>query len=123
MEAAAYESILYAVETMTAAGYLPDLIICSPADALDVRLLQLGSGVSYVFPQQLPSMVVSPSMSDGQGLVADASALGTLHMAPFTIAAFEEEAGSITTSTVRAEANGIFTVERETAAAYSALES
>ena len=47
----------------------------------------------------------------------DASALGILFLSPFTLAAFEEEAGSKNSSTVRAESNGLFLVQRADAAA------
>ncbi len=112
-----YESILYAQETVRAAGYNPTLIVCSPADALMIALLQHTSGVSYVFGQQLPAMVVTPSVDDDAGFVCDPSALGTFYVSPFTLAAFEEDAGSTNSSTVRAEANGLFLVQRPDAAA------
>ena len=51
------------------------------------------------------------------GDVCDPTALGTLYLSPFTLAAFEEEAGSTNSSTVRAEANGLFIVQRLDAAA------
>jgi hypothetical protein len=112
-----YESILFAQEKVRATGYNPTLIVCSPADALTISLLQNGSGITYVFGQELPQMVVSPSVDDDEGFVCDPSALGTLYMSPFTLAAFEEEAGKTNASTVRAEANGLFIVQRATAAA------
>ena len=112
-----YESILYAQETVRAAGYNPTLIVCSPGDALMISLLQHSSGVSYVFGQELPTMVVTPSIGDDDGFVCDPTALGTLYLSPFTLAAFEEAAGKTNASTVRAEANGLFIVQRPSAAA------
>ena len=120
----AYESILYAQEAVRAAGYNPTLIVVSPTDALTIQLLEQASGVTYTFPQQLPTMVVSPSVDDDEGFVCDPSALGTFYVSPFTLAAFEEDAGSTNASTVRAEANGLFIVQRPDAAAtFFAAES
>ena len=112
-----YESILYAQETVSAAGYDPTLIVISPADALTVSLLQHSSGVTYVFGQELPTMVVTPSVDNDEAFVCDPTALGTLFLSQFTLAAFEEDAGSTNASTVRAEANGLFIVQRPSAAA------
>jgi len=50
------------------------------------------------------------------GFVAHA-ALGILFLSPFTLRVFEEEAGQTNTSTVRAESNGLFLVQRPDAAA------
>jgi hypothetical protein len=77
----------------------------------------LSGGDSYVFGQNPPAFVVTPAVSDGMGFVADASALGILFLSPFTLWAFEEEAGQTNTSTVRAESNGLFLVQRPDAAA------
>lgn len=45
------------------------------------------------------------------------AALGVLFLSPFSLQAFEEEAGSTNASTVRAESNGLFLVQRPDAAA------
>ena len=62
-------------------------------------------------------MVVTPSVDDDEGFVCDPTALGTFYASPFTLAAFEEDAGQTNSSTVRAEANGLFIVQRPDAAA------
>jgi hypothetical protein len=112
-----FEDILYAQEVVRAAGYRPDVVVVSPTDALSVQLTMLHSGDSYAFTQSAPTFVVSNAVSDGEGFVADAGSLGILFLSPFTIQAFEENAGSTNTSTVRAESNGLMVVQRPDAAA------
>jgi hypothetical protein len=107
----------YSQEVVRAAGYSPDLVVVSPADALAIQLLVMADGDHYAFSQQLPSFVVTTAVADGEGFVADSSALGTLFLGPFAFAAFEENAGSTNTSTVRAESSGLFVVQRPDAAA------
>lgn len=82
-----------------------------------IALLQLTGGDSYVFAQPAPAFVVTPAVGDGEGFVADASALGILFLSPFSLQTFEEEAGRTNSSTVRAESNGLFLVQRPDAAA------
>lgn len=113
----AFEDVLYAQEAVRAAGYSPDLVVLSPSDALDIQLLQMSAGATYAFAQQMPNMVISTSVGDGDGFVCDTAAAGTLFLGPFTLAMFEEEAGQTNTSTVRAESSGIFVVQRPDAIA------
>jgi hypothetical protein len=77
----------------------------------------MSAGATYAFAQYLPQMVVSTSVSDSAGFVADSAAMGTLFLGPFTFAAFEKNAGSTNSSTVRAESSGIFVVQRPDAIA------
>jgi hypothetical protein len=80
--------------------------------------LENASGVTYTFAQSLPTtMVVTPSVAENAGFVCDPTALGTLYLSPFTLAAFEEANGTTNASTVRGEANGLYIVQRSTAAA------
>jgi hypothetical protein len=116
-----FEAVLVAEEAVRAAGYDPDLVVVSPADALSIELLQLTGGDSYVFQPTPPALVVSPAVSDGEGFVADSSALGILFLGPFSLQAFEEEAGTTNSSTVRAESNGLSLVQRPDAAASLSL--
>ena len=60
---------------MRTAGYNPDLVVASPADALAIQLLEMTGGDSFAFNQQLPSFVITPAVEDG--FVCDANALGT----------------------------------------------
>jgi hypothetical protein len=112
-----FQNILYGQEVVTAAGYSPDVVVLSPGDALAIQLIQLGSGVTYVFAQQRPTIVVSTSVADTEGFVMDSSALGILFLSPFSLAVFEENNGTTNSSTVRAESNGLFLVQRPDAAA------
>ncbi len=113
----AFEDVLYTREVVRAAGYSPDLVVVSPADALAIRLLQMTGGDSYAFAQQLPTFVVTNAVDDGAGFVMDSQSLGTLFLGPFVFQAFEENNGTTNTSTVRAESSGRFVVQRSDAAA------
>lgn len=115
-----FENIRYAEEAVRSAGYSPDLVVASPGDALSIQLLSSDDAQHYVFAQSEPTLVVSPSVDDGVGFVADASALGRLFLSPFTLQTFEENSGTTNTSTVRAESNGLFLVQRPSAAAFIA---
>ena len=88
----AFEDVLYTQEVIRSAGYQPTIVVVSPGDALAIQLLQLTNGDSYVFAQPAPAFVVSPAVGDGEGFVADASALGILFLSPFSLQTFEEEA-------------------------------
>ena len=50
-----FEDILFTQEVVRAAGYQPDLVVVSPADALAIQLLVMQGGDSYAFSQQLPT--------------------------------------------------------------------
>jgi hypothetical protein len=118
-----FEAILYAQEAVRAAGYDPNTVVMSPADALAVQLLQLTGGDSYAFAQTPPRIVITPAVGDGEGFVFDRGALGILFLSPVSVQAFEENAGATNSSTVRAESNGLFLVQREDAAAYLSASS
>jgi hypothetical protein len=112
-----FEDILFTQALIRGEGYDPSLVVLSPNDALTVQLLVLSGGDEYVFTQTAPSIVVTPSVDDGAGFVCDPNALGILFLGPFTLQAFEENAGSTNSSTVRAESNGLYLVQRPDAAA------
>jgi hypothetical protein len=118
-----YEAVLYAQEQVRSAGYAPDMLALSPADALSLQLLMLTGGDHYAFATPAPQFVVSPSIRDGFGFVCDTSSLGRLFLSPFRFEVFEENAGSTNSSTVRAESNGLFVVQRPDAAGYIAAGS
>jgi hypothetical protein len=112
-----YEAILYSNEVVRAAGYSPDLVVVSPSDALAIELVTQFTDLTYVFSQPAPTLIVSASVEDGGGFVADSRALGVLFLGPFTFATFEENNGTTNTSTVRGESSGLFVVQRPDAAA------
>ena len=65
----------------------------------------------------------TPAVADGEGFVADSTAIGILYLTPTRLQAFEENAGATNTSTVRCESEGLFLVQREDAAAFLAESS
>jgi hypothetical protein len=107
-----YEDVLYAQSAVAAEGYTASLVVVSPADALAIQLLQLSGGSTYAFAVAPPTLVVSPSVSDGAGFVLDPAAAGTLYLSPARFEVFEENAGQTNTSTARFESHGTFVVQR-----------
>jgi hypothetical protein len=79
-----FEDILFTQEVVRAAGYQPDLVVVSPADALAIQLLVMQGGDSYAFSQQLPTLVVTTAVvtvraeSSGRFVVQRADAAATL---------------------------------------------
>jgi hypothetical protein len=110
-----YEDIEQARLAIQAGGYNPTLVVLSPGDALDLRLLQLTSGTTYAFSQTPPAVVVTSALADGGGMVLDPAAAGTLYLSPAVFAVFEENAGASNSSTARFEGHGVFSVQRPTA--------
>ena len=106
-----FEAILYARETVRAAGYQPDIAVVSPSDALAIQLLQMTGGDQYAFSQALPALVVTPSVADGEGFVADASSAGTLYSSPARFETFVQDPTK-NTYVARYESNSAFQVHR-----------
>lgn len=67
---------------------------------------------SYVFSQQAPAFVVTPSVDDGAGFVMDASAAATLYASPTKFETFVEAAGQTNSYTARYESNAGVQVHR-----------
>jgi hypothetical protein len=107
----AFEEILYARATIEAAGYRPNIVVVSPTDALEIQLLLLTNGDSYAFRPELPELVVTPSVADGSGFVADTSAAGTLFASPTRLETFVDNPKK-NTYIVRYENNANFQVHR-----------
>jgi hypothetical protein len=106
-----FEEVLYARATVAAAGYRPNVVVVSPNDALAIELLQMTGGDSYAFSQDAPAMVVTPSVADGAGFVADASATGTLYSSPTRFETFIADPRK-NTYIARYESNSEFQVHR-----------
>jgi hypothetical protein len=106
-----FKEVLYARAEVAAAGYAPDVVVVSPADALAIELLQLTGGDSYAFSQQLTELVVSPSISDGAAFVADSSSAGTLYSSPTRFEVFVDDPKK-NTYIARYESNANFQVHR-----------
>jgi HK97 family phage prohead protease len=117
-------SVRAAITTLRAAGYNPDTLALTPAadEALDVLVSGIASGTAdFVFPpgQFGPTIWrlnrrVSKTLA--APVVFDSTAFGKLYAGPVSLARFEENAGKTNTSLVRLETNGVFGVERQTAA-------
>jgi hypothetical protein len=107
-----YEDIETARSAVESNGYSGSLVVLSPGDALDLRLLTMASGVSYAFAQQEPAIVVTPAVQDGAGLVMDPANAGTLYLSPARLATFEEANGTTNSSTVRFENHSAYSVQR-----------
>ena len=118
-------SIRKAMTTIFAAGYNPDTLILTPAnaEALDTLVTGITGGTNdYVFgpgrfaPGQLFGLNVRVSKTIPAAAVVDASAFGKLYLGPISLASFEENAGSTNTTLVRLEGHAAFGTERVTAA-------
>jgi hypothetical protein len=110
-----YETLLAAVEAIAATGYTADVLVVSPGDALTLKLLQLTNGDSYVFPQNLPALISTPSVSDGGGFVLDSRAAGSLYSSSVTFTVLPENAGATNSFTARYENHAGFVVHRDDA--------
>jgi HK97 family phage prohead protease len=116
-------SIRKAMTTIIAAGYNPDTVILTPANAEGLDLdRSSGSEKFWTFgagrfaPGDLFGLNVRVSKSTPAPIVCDASAFGNLYVSPISLATFEENAGSTNSSTMRMEGHAVFGVEREDAA-------
>ncbi len=109
--------------TIYAAGYNPDTLILTPANAEALDVLQtVGTEKMWVFgagrfaPGQLFGMNVRVSKTVGAPVVVDASAFGRMYVSPISLASFEENAGKTNTTLVRLEGHAVFGTERQNAA-------
>ena len=105
-----------AVTTVQAAGFQPDTVALSPADAeaLDLLLLDVLNS-SNTLPNWKLNVRVGKSVTTG--FVFDSSAFATVHASPIDVAAFEENAGATNSQLARGEFNAITTVEQVAAGA------
>ncbi len=118
-------SIRKAMTTLLAAGYNPDTVVLTPAnaEALDTLRATATAGEQYyVFapaelaPRKLFGLQVRVSKTAAAPFVTDSNALGKLYASPIRLARFEVDAGATNRSNVRLEGNAVFGVERQTAA-------
>jgi HK97 family phage prohead protease len=118
-------SVRKAMTTIFAAGYNPDTLILTPAnaEAIDVMVTGLTGGTAhFVFgpgrfaPGTLFGLNVRVSKTVPAAAVVDSQAFGKLYAGPVSLANFEENAGKINTTLVRLEGSAVFGVERQTAA-------
>jgi hypothetical protein len=111
--------------TMWNAGYSPDTVLMTPADAgaLDVLVSGIASGTAdFVFapgqfaPGQIFGLNRRISKTIPATTVVDSQALGKMYASPVTLARFEADAGTTNRSNVRMELNAVFGGERQAAA-------
>jgi hypothetical protein len=117
-------SIRKAMTVLYAAGYNPDAVVLTPADAeaLDTLVSGIAGGsADYVFsPGQFAPGVFNlrrvVSKVVAASVVLDSGAYGKLYASPARLARFEENAGKTNTSLVRLELHAACGVERQNAA-------
>jgi len=118
-------SVRKAMTTIYAAGYSPDTLILTPAnaEALDLAVSGITGGTQdFVFtpaqfaPGTIFGMQRRISKTVPAAAVVDAQAFGKLYAGPVALASFEENAGKTNSSLVRFEGNAVFGVERQNAA-------
>ena len=114
-ESILFEQAVYAAEVVASAEYAPSILAASPEDLIALALLRQPTSDDYVAGamdgvlQGLRRIAVNGLTTP---FVLDPSAAGTLYITGASFQAFEENAGQTNTSTVRAEANGVFVVHR-----------
>jgi HK97 family phage prohead protease len=117
-------SIRKATTTLMNAGYNPDTLVLTPAnaEALDVLVTGASGAVNdYVFgPGNFATQIFQLnrriSKSIPAAAVLDNTALGKLYTSPVSLARFEADAGTTNRSNVRMELHAAFGVERQAAA-------
>lgn len=116
-------SIRKAMTTILAAGYNPDTVVLTPANAEALDTLRSdGTEKIYVFgpaelaPKTIYGLTVRISKTAAAPVVMDSTSLGKLYVSPITLARFEVDAGATNRSNVRLEGHGVFGTERQTAA-------
>ena len=121
-----YAGIRAAIEVVAEAGYQADTVILNPADDQTLDLFT-SSGTEAIYynlgrsagdPFGLARRV-SKDLLDGP-IVCDSRAAGRMYLGPVSLQAFEENAGSTNTSTVRLEGSAAFGLER--AGAFAVVE-
>ena len=118
-------SIRKAITTLQAAGYAPDVLLLTPAnaEAIDTMVTGISGGTAdFVFgagsfaPGTLFGLQKRISKTIPAAAVIDSQAFGRLYASAVSLARFEENAGKTNTSLVRLEGHAVFGVERQNAA-------
>jgi hypothetical protein len=118
-------SIRKAMTTILNAGYNPDTLLLTPAnaEALDVAVSGISGGTQdFVFepaefaPGRIFGLEKRISKTIPAATVVDSKALGKYYASPVELAHFEENAGATNTTLVRMELNAVFGGERTAAA-------
>ncbi len=105
-----------AMTVVEAAGFQPDTVALSPADAeaLDLELLATLNS-SNTLPNWGLNVRIGKHVTTG--FVFDSTAFATVHASPIELQAFEENAGKSNTTLLRAELNAETTIDQASAAA------
>ena len=103
-----------AMTTLQAAGYEPDTVALSPADAeaLDLLLLDVLNS-SNTLPNWKLNVRIGKSVTTG--FVFDSRAFATVHASPISVASFEENAGASNSQLAEASSTGSRPSSRPTA--------
>jgi hypothetical protein len=118
-------SVRKAMTTLFAAGYNPDTLLLTPAnaEALDLAVSGITGGTQdFVFtpaqfaPGTIFGMQRRISKTIPAAAVVDSEALGKYYTSPVSLARFEADAGTTNRSNVRLELNAVFGGERAAAA-------
>lgn len=116
-------SIRKCMTTIMAAGYNPDTVVLTPANAEALDTLQtVGTEKLWVFaagglaPRTLFGLQTRISKTVPAPVVVDSQAFGKLYTGPLALASFEAGAGTTNTQNVRLELNAAFGTERQPAA-------
>jgi hypothetical protein len=118
-------SIRKAMTTIMAAGYSPETLLLTPAnaEALDTLVSGVSGGTNdFVFapanfaPNQIFGLNKRISKTVPAAAVVDSQALGKLYTSPVTLARFEADSGTTNRGNVRMELNAVFGGERTAAA-------
>jgi uncharacterized protein len=118
-------SIRKCITTLRAAGYVPNLILLTPAasESIDTMTTGISGGTAdFVFgaaqfaPGTLWGIPRVESKVLAASVVMDTRAHGALYLSPLSLARFEENAGRTNTSLVRLEGHAQYGTERTAAA-------
>jgi phage head maturation protease len=118
-------SVRKAMTTLMNAGYNPDTLLLTPAnaEALDLAVSGITGGTQdFVFtpgqfaPGTIFGMQRRISKTIPAAAVVDSQALGKYYTSPVSLARFEADAGTTNRSNVRLELNAVFGLERAAAA-------
>lgn len=120
-----FVTVRKAITTLQSAGFQPDTLVQTPADAqnLDVMVSGISGGVADFInlpgnsaPGTIFGLQRRISKSAPASVVLDSSAFGKLYASPVTLARFEANNGLTNSQNLRLELNAAFGTERQGAA-------
>jgi hypothetical protein len=111
-----FEAILEGAASLATDGYVANVLLLSPANALDLALLRQPGSDDYAAGAAVLDLLngierrVCKSVTDP--VLLDRDAAGVLFLSPVRFATFEENAGATNSTSLRLESHGAFNVER-----------